>query len=83
MNAVKPSFPTSIVGILTTCFGWAGQGSPMQEGFTSIHEYGRGKTRVPEENTAACAQNDTNPNPVRDCASGGIAITPTNLTQQL
>ena len=38
MNAAKPSFPTSIVGIVTTCFGWARQGS-TQEGFTGIHEY--------------------------------------------
>ena len=39
VNAAKPSFPTSIVGIVTTCFGWAGQGSSKQEGLTGIHEY--------------------------------------------
>ena len=33
VNAAKPSFPTSIVGIIFTCFGWVGQGSPKQEGF--------------------------------------------------
>ena len=31
-NAAKPSFPTSIVGIVFTWFGWVGQGSPKKEG---------------------------------------------------
>ena len=39
VNAAKPSFPTSIVGIVFTCFGWVGQGSPMQEGFKAYKLY--------------------------------------------
>ena len=39
MNAAKPSFPTSIVGIVFTCFGWVGQGSPMKEGFKAYKFY--------------------------------------------
>ena len=39
MNAAKASFPTSIVGIVFTCFGWVGQGSPKQEGFKA-YKYG-------------------------------------------
>ena len=39
MNVAKPSFPTSIVGIVTIClililyFGWVRQGSPKKAGF--------------------------------------------------
>ena len=39
VNAAKPSFPTSIVGIVFTCFGWVGQGSPMKEGFKAYKFY--------------------------------------------
>ena len=39
VNAAKPSFPTSIVGIVFTCFGWIGQGSPKQEGFKACKFY--------------------------------------------
>ena len=39
VNAAKPSFPTSIVGIVFTCFGWVGQGSPRKEGFKAYKFY--------------------------------------------
>ena len=49
VNAAKSSFPTSIVGIVFTCFGWVGQGSPKKEGFKAYkflqwwqHKHGRG-----------------------------------------
>ena len=37
MNAAKPSFPTYIVGIVFTCFGWVGHGSPKKEGFKACN----------------------------------------------
>ena len=35
VNAAKPSFPTSIVGLFlpVSAAGWVGQGSPKKEGF--------------------------------------------------
>ena len=40
MNAAKPFFPTSVVGIVTIRFDWVGQGSP-KEGFKAYtYKYG-------------------------------------------